>query len=144
MSDKRHDPRGLAGRAGRRRTPLGCAAAAGALLLALTACSSTSSATAGPSATAGSASAAAVSGTQIVISNFDFSPMTLTVSPGAHVTVVNHDSTAHTLTASSGNAFDTGDIGPGKSATFTAPTKPGSYSYICSIHQFMHGTLTVR
>ncbi|QMU73827.1 hypothetical protein GXP74_15155 [Streptacidiphilus sp. P02-A3a] len=85
-----------------------------------------------------------VTGSQIVISNFAFSPMDLTVSPGQKVTVVNHDSTAHTVTASAGNAFDTGDIAPGRSGTFTAPTKPGSYHYLCSIHQFMQGTVTVR
>jgi len=126
------------------RIPLKSAVLAGGLLLALTGCSSTSSTAAGPSAMAGSSAASAVSGSQIVISNFDFSPMSLTVAPGAKVTVVNRDSTAHTLTAASGDAFNTGDIGPGKSGTFVAPTKPGSYPYICSIHQFMHGTLTVR
>ncbi|KJS58088.1 hypothetical protein VM95_35615 [Streptomyces rubellomurinus] len=62
--------------------------------------------------------------------------------PGDTITVVNDDTTAHTLTASD-KSFDTGTIAPGKSATLTAPAKPGSYPYICTIHQFMHGTLTV-
>ncbi|WP_232248533.1 cupredoxin domain-containing protein [Streptacidiphilus rugosus] len=81
---------------------------------------------------------------QITISNFAFQPGDLTVAPGATVTVVNHDSTAHTVTASGGGGFDTGHINGGASGTFTAPTKPGSYPYICTIHQFMHGTLTVH
>ncbi|ACU72860.1 blue (type 1) copper domain protein [Catenulispora acidiphila DSM 44928] len=80
---------------------------------------------------------------QVVITNFAFSPTTLTVTPGETVTVLNKDSTAHTLTAT-GKAFDTGDITPGKSGSFIAPTIPGTYSYICMIHQFMHGTLTVK
>ena len=50
---------------------------------------------------------------------------------------------AHTATADSGNSFDTGNIDPGSSATFTL-SKVGTYSYHCSIHPFMHGTLTVR
>jgi plastocyanin len=58
--------------------------------------------------------------------------------------VDNHDSTAHTLTATAGKAFDTGTIGAGKSGTFTAPAAAGSYPYICTIHQFMHGTLIVK
>jgi plastocyanin len=81
---------------------------------------------------------------QIVISNFAYQPMDLTVDPGQKVTVVNHDSTAHTLTATSDHAFDTGRIDGGATGSFTAPTTPGSYPYICTIHQFMHGTLTVR
>jgi plastocyanin len=79
----------------------------------------------------------------ITINNFAFSPSTLTVSPGAKVTVKNADSATHTLTASD-KSFDTGSIATGASKTFTAPTKPGKYSYICTIHQFMQGTLTVK
>jgi plastocyanin len=81
----------------------------------------------------------------INIESFAFHPASLTVAPGATVTVHNADSTTHTVTASgaSQGAFNTGDIGPSKTVTFTAPTKPGSYSYICNIHQFMTGTLIV-
>lgn len=119
--------------------------AACALMVALAACSSgTPRPTASPKSTSTTMSSTGVPGAQIVISNFAYSPMNLTVSPGQQVTVVNHDSTAHTLTAATGSAFNTGTIGPGKTGTFTAPTKPGSYPYICSIHQFMHGTVTVR
>ena len=93
-----------------------------------------------PSSTPSSTPAAAA---QIVIDNFAFSPMNLTVQPGQTVTVVNHDSVTHTLTATSGNAFDTGAITPGKSVTFKAPATAGSYPYVCTIHAQMQGTLTV-
>jgi plastocyanin len=115
-------------------------------MLALTACSSSGSSTAKSSAVPGSAASASMSamaGSRIVIDNFAYKPMALTVSPGQKVTVMNDDSTAHTLTADD-RKFDTGSIAPGKSGTFTAPSAPGSYTYICSIHQFMHGTVTVR
>ena len=37
-----------------------------------------------------------------------------------------------------------GDDGnSGATATFTAPSTPGSYSYLCTIHPTMKGTLTV-
>jgi plastocyanin len=49
-----------------------------------------------------------------------------------------------TLTAIGAKAFDTGDVSPGRTVTFTAPSKPGSYSYICDIHQYMAGTLIVK
>ena len=71
-------------------------------------------------------------------------PAALTVSPGATVEVQNQDTTTHTVTATGSGKFDTGNVAPGKSATFTAPSQPGSYPYICSIHQFMTGMLTVR
>jgi plastocyanin len=68
--------------------------------------------------------------------------VTLTVKPGTKVTVMNTDSVTHTLTAD-GGAFDTGDILPGTSTTFTAPATAGSYGYHCSIHLFMKATLVV-
>jgi plastocyanin len=71
-----------------------------------------------------------------------FSPATLTVAPGATVKVTNTDQVTHTLTASNG-AFNTGNIAAGQSGTFTAPKTPGRYSYICSIHQYMSGTIVV-
>ena len=72
-----------------------------------------------------------------------FAPMSASVAPGATVRVTNKDSVDHTLTATGGQ-FDTGDIGEGQTKTFTAPTKPGTYHYICNIHQYMMGTIIVR
>ncbi len=104
----------------------------------------TSAATAtatGASASAGASSAAPT----FVIKNFMFGPMSLTVAPGAVVTVRNEDSTTHTLTdKDDASIFNTGDIQAGQSKTFTAPKKAGSYAFICSIHQYMTGTLVVR
>lgn len=47
------------------------------------------------------------------------------------------------MTATEGKAFDTDSIDDGATATFTAPSTPGSYSFICAIRP-MTGTLTVR
>jgi plastocyanin len=71
-----------------------------------------------------------------------FSPMSVSVAPGSTVSVTNKDSVAHTLTATGGQ-FNTGDINGGQTKTFTAPSKAGSYSYICNIHQYMMGTIVV-
>jgi plastocyanin len=119
----------------RLRSGAGVLVVAGALLLA--AC--------GGAAKSGTPTAAStsVSGTHITISNFMFSPMSLTVSPGATVKVTNEDSVTHTLTATGGQ-FNTGDITQNQTKTFTAPTKPGTYHYICAIHQYMMGTVTVK
>jgi plastocyanin len=81
----------------------------------------------------------------ITIQSFAFHPSSLTVTPGAIVSVHNADSTTHTVTASGSakGAFNTGNVTPNQTTTFTAPTKPGTYPYICNIHQFMMGTLIV-
>jgi plastocyanin len=104
------------------------------------------SSTAMPSMTSGSAAPAVSSAANtVVITNFMFQPMSLTVAPGTVVTVRNEDSTTHTLTAASGSTmFSAGDIAAGKSATFKAPAKAGSYGFICMIHQYMTGTIVVR
>jgi plastocyanin len=100
----------------------------------LAACSSGGS----PKATSGSPT----SGTEIVISNFAFTPDNLTVHPGAVVSVQNKDQVTHTLTSDS-SSFMTGNIPGGTTAHFTAPKNPGTYKYRCSIHQFMTGTIVV-
>lgn len=128
---------------------LAAALAASALLFA--GCSSNSNSGSSSGATTGAATATATAtGTSsaaadtIVIKNFSFGPATLTVAPGAKVTVTNEDSVTHTLTSTaSPHAFDTGDVAPGSTVTFTAPSAAGSYAYICTIHTYMHGTLTV-
>ncbi|MEU2183973.1 cupredoxin domain-containing protein [Streptomyces thermolilacinus] len=89
-------------------------------------------------------SATPVQEARIVIRNFRFEPADLTVAPGTKVSVVNEDSSPHTVTAEAANAFDTSTIEGGKTATFTAPPAAGTYRYLCDIHQTMRGTLTVR
>jgi plastocyanin len=108
------------------------------MALVLAACTSGSPSGAPTSTVSGGSSKADA----IIIRNFVFSPDSLSVAPGATVTVTNDDQVTHTLTATKGG-FNTGDIPGGTSKTFTAPNKPGMYSYICSIHQYMTGTLVV-
>lgn len=92
----------------------------------------------------GGGSAAGAAGITIHIRGFAFVPPQFTVRPGEVVKVVNDDGVAHTLTSTSGSArFSTGDISPGGSATFTAPSSPGRYPFECTIHTFMRGVLTV-
>lgn len=107
--------------------------------------SSPAPSSAAPSSTPSSAPSPTKAGQpRITVKDFTFVPAELTVRPGAKVTVVNEDDTAHTVTANGSKPFDTGPIGPGKTATFTAPDKPGDYPYVCSIHPSMKGSLTVH
>ena len=109
------------------------------LVIALAGCSSGPASA--PAMTGGSAAHAGAKAS-IAITNFMFVPSHLSVLPGATVTVVNRDQVAHTVSSSTGG-FDTGSVAPGASMTFTAPNHSGSFPYICSIHQYMSGTLTV-
>jgi plastocyanin len=79
----------------------------------------------------------------IVIDKFAYQPVPLTVARGARVTVINEDPVAHTLTAKD-KSFDSGTIAGGERGHFTAPSKQGSYPYICAFHEYMTGTLIVR
>ncbi len=79
----------------------------------------------------------------IKIVNFMFTPMTVKVNPGELIKVTNFDTVAHTLTAVH-REFNTGKIGHDQTKSFRAPKKPGTYHYICNIHQFMTGTLVVK
>jgi len=79
----------------------------------------------------------------IVIKNFAFVPASLTVAPGTKVTVINQDQAPHTVTADD-KSFDTGTIVGGQRGDITAPTRPGHYPYLCTIHQYMTGTLIVQ
>ncbi|UKY53458.1 cupredoxin domain-containing protein [Streptomyces inhibens] len=136
----RHRPRGSG--------PVRLVVAASAVFLAaLTGCSGGDGGTAparSHTPTTGGPGAASPAGARITIKDFTFKPAALTVRPGARVTVVNQDSATHDVTATGPKAFGSGSIGPGRTVTFTAPAKPGRYRYICTIHPYMKGSLTVR
>ncbi|TPQ18136.1 cupredoxin domain-containing protein [Streptomyces sporangiiformans] len=112
-------------------------------LLALVSCSNGGNGNGpAPTSTPPAATSASPAAARIVIENFAFTPANLRVRPGTKITVVNRDSVPHTVTAGD-KAFDTGNIAGDATATFTAPSASGSYSYICTIHPNMKGTLTV-
>lgn len=81
-------------------------------------------------------------GPTIQIENFEYEPSPLKVGSGETITIVNIDSTTHTVTADEGDAFDTGDIDGGGQATITAGA-PGSYGFFCAIHDYMRGEIQV-
>lgn len=86
--------------------------------------------------------AAAPSATNAVqITGFAFAPATITIPVGTTVTWTNSDEEPHTVTAS-GGAFRSPGMGTGATYAFTF-SEPGTFDYICTIHPFMHGTVTV-
>ncbi|MFE4636227.1 cupredoxin domain-containing protein [Streptomyces sp. NPDC056773] len=123
-----------------RNRTRGAAVGAACALFAIVGVTSTSAAPLSPPV---GTSTVTVEGTEVRIKGFKFIPADVKVAAGAKVTVINEDSAPHTLTATEGYAFDTGTIEGGASGTFTAPSKPGSYSFYCSVHPDMKGTLVV-
>jgi plastocyanin len=89
-----------------------------------------------------SAAPATTAENPIQISNFSFSPSSLTVKAGDTVTWTNADSVGHSATADD-KSFDTGIIDTGKSGTATF-TKAGTFTYHCSVHPSMKGTIIVQ
>jgi plastocyanin len=75
------------------------------------------------------------------ISDFKFTPGTLTIHAGDTVTWTNNGPTQHTATADD-HSFDTGILNKGQSASHTF-SQAGTFAYICTIHPFMHGTIIV-
>lgn len=78
----------------------------------------------------------------VQISNFAFSPATLTIAVGDTVTWTNADQEAHTATAADGT-FDSGSLGNGASVSFTF-TEAGTFPYTCEFHRQMQGTIVVE
>jgi plastocyanin len=91
---------------------------------------------------ASSASAVATKPALITIKNFKFT-IPASVAPGAKITVKNQDAQNHTVTSATKSIFDVTVVGGG-TATFTAPTKPGSYMFACNFHANMMGTLVIK
>lgn len=79
----------------------------------------------------------------VTIKNFAYE-VPASVQPGAMVKVTNSDQVAHTVTADQSDSLFNVTVDPGGSATFAAPSKPGSYKFHCTYHSNMHGTLVVK
>jgi plastocyanin len=91
----------------------------------------------------GAAGAAPVAANTVAIKNFAFAPAAITVKAGTKVTWTNQDSDAHTVTSQNNSGpLSSAALNTGQSYSYTF-TKPGTYSYLCTIHPFMTATVTV-
>jgi plastocyanin len=78
----------------------------------------------------------------VTIDNFVFGPEKLTVKAGTTVTWTNRDDIPHTV-ASQDRLFKSKVMDTDESYSFTFST-PGEYSYFCSLHPHMTGTIVVE
>ena len=72
-----------------------------------------------------------------------FTPNNLSVKLGTTVKWTNKGAITHTATSNDGVTFNTGNVSPGQSSSYTTTTA-GTFQYQCTIHgAAMSGTLTV-
>ena len=81
----------------------------------------------------------------IRVLEYTYDPKTTTIAVGSTVTWRNIGKEAHTATLT--GVFDTGNIAPGREASWTF-TQPGTFRYVCRIHggptgEGMNGTVIV-
>jgi plastocyanin len=75
----------------------------------------------------------------ISISGFAFVPSSITVRKGETIVWTNKDTAPHTVT---GGDLQSSPLGQNQTYSFTYD-KTGTFSYRCSIHPSMRGTITV-
>jgi len=87
-------------------------------------------------------SSAAAGTDQIVIKDFMFTPMSLTVKAGTTVTWANKDDEPHTVVSDDG-LFRSGAVDTNETFSFKFD-RAGVYHFTCSIHPHMVGTVVVE
>lgn len=88
------------------------------------------------------ASVANAPGMEIVINGYEFSTPE-SVMPGQTVTVRNNSRSEHSVTSDTDGLFDI-DVDENAVDTMMVPDQPGAYTFHCSFHPSMRGTLMVK
>ena len=81
-------------------------------------------------------------GAEVKIDNFTFTPETITIPAGTQVTWTNRDDIPHNV-VSEDKSIKSKVLDTDEKFSFTF-TKPGTYSYFCSIHPKMKGKVVVQ
>ena len=80
---------------------------------------------------------------KIEIKDFAFNPQTLTVKSGEKITWVNRDEEPHTVVSVQKQFKKSTALDTDQEFTITAGA-PGTYTYFCSVHPKMTGTIVVE
>jgi len=80
---------------------------------------------------------------EVKIDNFTFAPPSVTIAPGTTVRWVNRDDIPHTVVSDDKTTFKSRPLDTDQDFSYTF-TKPGTYSYFCSIHPKMTGKIVVQ
>lgn len=83
------------------------------------------------------------SGSRIEIKDFAFNPQTITVKSGEKITWINRDEEPHTIVSVEKQFKKSSALDTDQEFTITAGA-PGTYTYYCSVHPKMTGTIVVE
>ncbi|HVW33337.1 MAG TPA: cupredoxin domain-containing protein [Acidimicrobiia bacterium] len=96
-----------------------------------------------PASTPASAQGPLSGNAPVDIVNYEFKPQKVVVKAGTTVTWTNRDTAIHDIKDTSPLATpQSKDLAKGDTFTITY-AQPGTYSYICGIHQYMTGSVEV-
>jgi plastocyanin len=82
-------------------------------------------------------------GNRIEIKDFAFNPQTITVRSGEKITWINRDEEPHTIVSVEKQFKKSSALDTDQEFTITAGP-PGTYTYYCSVHPKMTGTIVVE
>src|ERR687888_650454 len=80
---------------------------------------------------------------RIEIKDFAFNPQTITVKSGEKITWINRDEEPHTIVSVAKQFKKSSALDTDQEFTITAGA-PGTYTYYCSVHPKMTGTIVVE
>jgi plastocyanin len=80
---------------------------------------------------------------RIEIKDFAFNPQTITVKSGEKITWINRDEEPHTVVSVEKQFKKSTALDTDQEFTITAGA-PGTYTYFCSVHPKMTGTIVVE
>ncbi len=92
--------------------------------------------------TAGATTTLTAQAISVEIKDFKFNPAILNIAKGTTVTWTQNDSAPHTVTATSGENFDSAHLNQGQTYSYTF-NEAGTVVYGCTIHPYMSGTIIV-
>lgn len=83
------------------------------------------------------------SNSNVEISNFAFTPNTITISKGSSIVWTNLDSAPHTIVSDTGDELNSESLSKGGTFSHTF-NSPGTYEYHCGIHPSMKAKVIVE
>jgi plastocyanin len=89
------------------------------------------------------ASSSGAGQSKIEIKDFAFNPQTITVKSGEKITWINRDEEPHTVVSVEKQFKKSSALDTDQEFTITAGA-PGTYTYYCSVHPKMTGTIIVE
>ena len=80
---------------------------------------------------------------EVLMQGMAFTPSVITVSAGTTITWTNNDGVVHNVTSNTPGLFSSGSLSPNGTFSHLFST-PGTFSYKCTLHPSMTGSVVVN